>query len=135
MFKKISTAIALITMVSMPLYAQTGGYTINTSYPGSTAHPQTLADLVGYIIFYLNMALDLMMVFAIVMFVWNVIQYFVKPNAERKDAGLYVMYSIIGFFVILSIWGILNILGNSFGLGNQYNQTQSWSGFTSLFPK
>jgi hypothetical protein len=90
---------------------------------------------VSQVIAYLNLALSLLMAVAIVMFVWYVIKYYIRPNEERKQAGLYVMYSIIGFFVILSIWGIINILGSTFGLGNAGNQQKSWSSFVNLFPQ
>ena len=65
-----------------------------------------------------------MMGFAVVLFTWFVIQYYIKPNEDRKNAGQYVMYSIIGFFVILSMWGLVNILSNTFGgLGNSDSST------------
>ncbi|MGC9605582.1 MAG: pilin [Minisyncoccia bacterium] len=97
--------------------------------------PKTLCYVVSQVIAYLNLALSLLMAVAIVMFVWYVIKYYIRPNEERKQAGLYVMYSIIGFFVILSIWGIINILGSTFGLGNAGNQQKSWSSFVNLFPQ
>ena len=75
----------------------------------------TLCTLVNVTIGYFNIFLVLLMAFAVVMFTWYVIQYYIKPNEERKTAGLYVMYSIIGFFVILSMWGLVNILSNTFG--------------------
>jgi len=55
------------------------------------------------------------------MFVWNVYKYFIagSDNAEsKKEAGLYVMWSLAGFFVILSFWGLVAILTNTFKLEN-----------------
>lgn len=99
---------------------------------------KTLKDLIVGIIGYLNDILFLLMGLAVVMFVWYIIQYFIRPNdsAEgRKQAGLYVMYSLIGFFVILSFWGIVNILRGTFGgLGNSDNAPSSWTDFSGLFP-
>lgn len=103
------------------------------------AADKDLKYLINQIIDYLNQVLFLLMGLAVIMFVWYIIQYFIRPNdsAEgRKQAGLYLMYSLIGFFVILSFWGIVNILRNTFGdnLGNQANRPSSWTDFGNLFP-
>ncbi len=89
----------------------------------------TLSDLISLAIQYLNQFLFLLMAFAIVVFVWYVIKYFIKPDSEKKEAGQYVMYSVIGFFVILSVWGIVSILQNTFNLRGggapSYSQIQT----------
>lgn len=94
-----------------------------------------LSTLITMLIGLLNQALVLLMAIAVVMFVWYVIQYFIKPNSDRKDANTYILYSVIGFFVILSIWGIVNILSNTFGVGNAANQPRSWADFSNIFPR
>ncbi len=90
---------------------------------------------IGIIISYLNRVLELIMALSIVLFVWYVVKYFINSGApdKRKEAGQYVMYALIGFFVILSFWGLVNILQNTFGLGNQDNQS-SWTDFMNIFP-
>ncbi|MCX6715883.1 MAG: hypothetical protein NT077_02565 [Candidatus Taylorbacteria bacterium] len=93
-----------------------------------------LSDIITKIVGYLSDILFLMMAVAVVVFVWYVIKYFILPNEDRKSAGLYVMYSLIGFFVILSLWGIVNILTNTFGLGNTSNTPAGWSDFRNIFP-
>lgn len=93
-----------------------------------------LSYLIDLIVGYMNEILFLLLGVAIVIFVWYVIQYFIKPNEDRKGAGMYVMYSLIGFFVILSFWGLVNILQNTFGLQNSTNRQSSWSSFTNIFP-
>ncbi len=98
------------------------------------ATTKTLRDIIAQLTDYLNDILFLLMGLAIVMFVWYIINYFIKPGAERKEAGEYVMYAVIGFFVILSFWGIVNILQNTFGLKNDDNRPASWQSFNNLFP-
>jgi hypothetical protein len=95
----------------------------------------TLNDEINIIIFYLNRVLVLIMALSVVFFVWYVVQYFIKSGEaeKRKEAGQYVMYSLIGFFVILSFWGLVNILQNTFGLRNSDNQS-SWYDFMNIFP-
>jgi glucan phosphoethanolaminetransferase (alkaline phosphatase superfamily) len=93
-----------------------------------------LSDLVWIIIGYLNQALFLLMGVATVMFVFYVIKYFMTPDADRTEARNYVLYSVIGFFIILSFWGLVNILQNTFGLQNTRNRPSTWASFSNLFP-
>jgi hypothetical protein len=95
---------------------------------------KNLAYIIDLIISYLNQFLVLLIGLAVVIFVWYIIQYFIKPNEDRKNAGQYVMYSLIGFFVVLSFWGLVNILQNTFGLQNESNQPASWTSFKNIFP-
>ena len=74
-------------------------------------------DVVGKVLAAFNVAIFLIVSLAILTFVWNVYQYFIVKDAEnRKEAGEYVMYSVIGLFVILSFWGLVNIVSNSLNL-------------------
>lgn len=80
-----------------------------------------LKGLVDLIILYFGYAVTIIMSLAIVMFVYNVFKYFIAGGDDvgaKKEAGLYVMYSVIGFFVILSLWGLVYILVNTFKLTN-----------------
>lgn len=98
------------------------------------AQVKDLHYVITIIIGYLNEVLVLMIGVAVVMFVYYIIKYFIKADAERKEAGPYVMWSLIGFFVVLSLWGLVNILQNTFNLKNENNQPASWTSFKGLFP-
>lgn len=104
----------------------------SSSCPGQSPN---LCTIINLVIYYLNQILLLFMAFAIVMFVWYIIKYFIKADADKKEAGNYAMYSVIGFFIILSVWGIVNIIGNTFGLGNASNSGPSVDNINSLFPR
>jgi len=107
-----------------------------TSYGGGTqcsSSNLTLCSLIARIIGYLNQILFLLIGLSVVVFVYNIFKYFIKADADRAEAGKYVMYSVIGFFVILSMWGLVNILQNTFGLG--YTSPTSWSSISNIFPQ
>lgn len=101
---------------------------------GTNQTPSNLAGVIGIVIGYLNLGLILLMAVAVVVFVWNVIKYFIISTENRKEAGNYVLYSVIGFFVILSLWGLVNLLGHSFGIGNTTSQSETWQSLSNLFP-
>jgi hypothetical protein len=76
---------------------------------------KTLCDIVAIVIGYLTVAIYLIIALAVVTFIWNVYRYFFTEK-DKKEAGMYVLYSTIGFFVILSFWGLVFILMNSLKL-------------------
>ncbi|MBU6426984.1 hypothetical protein KGQ27_01965 [Patescibacteria group bacterium] len=92
----------------------------------------TLSDLISLVTSYLNKILLLLMGFAVVLFVYYIIQYFLRPAEKRAEGAKYLMWSITGFFVILSFWGIVNVLQNTFNLNS--NRPSSWSDFFNIFP-
>lgn len=65
---------------------------------------------IGNIIIYILVAL------AVLFIVYNVVIYLIKGNEPdaKKTAGLNVLWGIIGLFVIVSIWGLVNILTGTF---------------------
>lgn len=71
-----------------------------------------VADI-GSVVVYLLIAL------AVVYIVWNVVQYMVKPSSETKTESLKnVGWGILGLFIIVSIWGLVNLLTNTFATDN-----------------
>jgi hypothetical protein len=108
----------------------------NSSYSSGTqcsSNSLTLCSLINRVIGYLNQILFLLIGLSIVTFVYFVFKYFIKPNENHDEAGKYVMYSVIGFFVILSMWGLVNILQNTFGFDN--TSASSWSQISNIFPR
>ena len=99
-----------------------------TSAAGTT---KDLKYIIGIITDYFNQAVYLLIGLAIIIFIWQVIQYYIKPNGDRTNAGLYVMYSVIGFFAILSVWGLVNIVRSTFSLDNS---SPTENQFKELFP-
>ena len=53
---------------------------------------------------------------AVVSFVYGIIQYFLYPdNEEKRKAGKQFMFwGIVTLFVMVSIWGLVGILSNTF---------------------
>jgi hypothetical protein len=87
---------------------------------GAPAAPRTLAELIYFIIDYINLIIPLILSLAILTFIWGVYKKFFKPEADPKEAGNFLLYSVLGFFVILAFWGLVNILLNTFGLDTTF---------------
>ncbi len=51
-------------------------------------------------------------------FIWGIVQYFLNPDNEekRKKGKTYMIWGIISLFVMVSVWGLVGVLSNTFGI-------------------
>ncbi len=76
------------------------------------------------------------LVFAIafIVFIWGVFQYFIAGGAneeKRKEGAQFVMWGIIGFAVMLSVWGLVHILSSTFDTGADSKTNPALPTFTT----
>jgi len=79
------------------------------------------ADITSLIQFFNNSLVPLIFAAAFIAFLWGVFQYFILGGAneeKRKEGRVFILYGIIGLVVMLSIWGIVNLLTNSLSFGS-----------------
>jgi uncharacterized paraquat-inducible protein A len=85
--------------------------TINTSY---------IQSFTGSVITIINSYLvPLLFAVALLTFFWGVYKYFIQGGADAKahqEGAQFVLWSVIGFVVILALWGLVAMVGNTFGL-------------------
>ncbi len=76
-------------------------------------------DLIGLIN---NVAIPFLFAVAFIVFIWGVFQYFIAGGADeekRSQGRQFVIWSVIAFFVMSSLWGIVNLLDGTFQFGNE----------------
>jgi hypothetical protein len=85
---------------------------------------QTVTDvpsLFTYVLSILNgYVVPVIFAIAFIVFIYGVYRYFIQDggNAEKVQEGQrFVMWSIIGFVIMFSIWGIINLFINTLGFG------------------
>ena len=82
-----------------------------------------LGNFIVWIIGFINSVLvPLIFALAFIVFIWGIFQYFIAGGADeekRKEGKKFALYGIIGFFIMISIWGIVNLLVNSTGFDNK----------------
>jgi len=82
-----------------------------------------LTSLGGNIILFINSTLvPLVFAIAFLVFIWGAARYFIFSGGseEGKEAGKELMlWGLIGFFVMVAVWGIVNLLVGASGFGNQ----------------
>ena len=76
-----------------------------------------LQQFIRFIDLYL---VPLVFAIAFIVFIFGIFQYFILGGADeekRTKGRAFMVWGIIGFFVMVAVWGILNLLLNSFGFG------------------
>lgn len=70
----------------------------------------------------LNSVIPVLIALGVLYFVWGVITYVVADEEEAKSKGRdRIIWGVIGLVVIVGMWGLVNVLRNTFGLNNSTN--------------
>lgn len=78
------------------------------------AAPKTYGDLAKLLITVLNAASGVAVALAIVVYLWGIASGMYKTGeADLKKRREFMIWGMIGLFVLVSVWGILGILINS----------------------
>lgn len=59
---------------------------------------------------------------AFIVFLWGIFNFFIAGGAdeEKREKGKqFMVWGLIGFFVMVSVWGIVNLMVGTFGFGGQ----------------
>jgi hypothetical protein len=61
---------------------------------------------------------------AVLVFIYGIIKYVLSGGDEgaRKEARNYMIFGIIGIFVMVSVWGLVNLLTGTFELDNEIEE-------------
>lgn len=66
----------------------------------------------------LNSLIPLLITLGVVYMVWGIVQYFIGDSEEAKKKGRdRIIFGIIGLAVIISLWGLVYMVSDTFKLG------------------
>lgn len=115
----------LLSVISLPknTYAQ-GASNINNINSGEIVNATGRLNNINSVTFKArnigNLVIELAIFIAVIFIVVNTVRYFViDSESSKSEAGMMVLYGVIGLFVILSIWGLVAILKGSFVTNDQ----------------
>lgn len=107
--------IVLGSILGMPMLTFAAGCTASST-------SGTLINVLCTIGNILNSIVPILVALGVVYFVWGVVSYVIASDEEAKSAGRNRMiWGIIGLAVIVGLWGLVGILGNTFGVNNPSN--------------
>ncbi len=99
----LATTLALVALTPMLAFAQFGG--INTF----------ITDIIAFIN---NVLIPLVFAIALLVFLYGVFDYFILGGGDegkREEGRKLMLWAIIGFVVMVSIFGIVNLIANGLG--------------------
>ncbi|KKT29033.1 hypothetical protein A3I36_04720 [Candidatus Giovannonibacteria bacterium RIFCSPLOWO2_02_FULL_45_28] len=69
----------------------------------------------------LNQVVPIIMVLATIVFLWGVIRYVTAGGDEEKikEGKQFIIFGLIGLFIMVAVWGIIASLQGTFGLGTE----------------
>lgn len=80
----------------------------------SIAGAASLFDTLSLANTFLNALIGLFITLAIVVFFWGLIKYLMNMGENKAEGLQIMMYGVIAIFVMVSIWGIIRLLQNTF---------------------
>ncbi len=104
-YKIIGLLLILITFAPIPVFAQ---------------RVNDFESLVGKIYGMLSSIVPLIVALTLIVFLWGIFQL-VRSNSEdtRADAIKVITFGVVALFVMVSVWGLVAILNNTFFGGSQ----------------
>ncbi|MBU1046904.1 pilin [Patescibacteria group bacterium] len=70
---------------------------------------ELVSDLFGLI-------MPLILSLAVIYFVWSLVKYMTKAGEAKDDARDQMIWGVVILFVMVSVWGLVNILGDTVDL-------------------
>lgn len=107
--KVLSYVSVLAFSLSMPMLAVAAGINIDVLTPYSNG----IIDLINKVF------VPLLFAIAFLQFVYGVYKFLIlgaENEAEREKGKQFVLWSLIAFAVIISVWGLVNVLVQTFNI-------------------
>ena len=83
------------------------------------AHAQTIGGIFSNVMDVLNMVIPIIFMIATIVFLWGIVLFIISGGDEekRKEGRQYIIYGLIGLFVMVAGWGIVNVVIGFFDIG------------------
>jgi hypothetical protein len=107
--------LSAIFLIVPDAHAQTGSIDFSAC---RTIKSQGLTGIANCAIGFFNAAVYFLMTLAVIFTVLGAFQM-IASEEKRESGKQRVIYGIIGLFVMVSIWGFVNILERTFGTGGE----------------
>jgi Type IV secretion system pilin len=117
--KKITSILSRVgTAIGVGLIPFVASAQVNTNIGGQINNANDIVNQFGRIG---TVAISIMISLAVIWIIFHVVRYLIMTNdaAKRDEAKKSILWGILGLFIILSIWGLVAILTNTFNTTNQ----------------
>ena len=81
---------------------------------------QINTEIAKVVTFINNVLIPLIFAIALLVFVWGMFKFFIYNTEEEKEKGKELaIYAIVAFVLMVSIWGIVNLVANGLGFAGE----------------
>lgn len=113
---------ALLLLPAVPVLAVTDSTYFGVSVGGGG----TIGGVFGIVLNVINYFLvPMLFAVALIVFLWGIFQFYIFEGQDKEGqvrGHQLMLWGIIGFAVMISIWGIVNVVANTFGLVSPFHQ-------------
>jgi hypothetical protein len=84
--------------------------------------PGTIGYIFGLILGIINNVLvPVLFAIAFIVFLYGVFKYFIfdAASSDKSEGARFILYGIVGFAIMICVWGLVNIVVGTFGLDSQ----------------
>lgn len=121
--KIIARTASVLTLLLAPSLALAANYSFgfSVSSGGGGGCASSICGIASTILYLINSVLvPLLFAIAFIVFLYGVAKSYifsVGETAEVEKGHKLILWGIIGFVVMVSLWGLVNVVANTFGLG------------------
>jgi len=111
--KQFAFATAIVATFAVPIvmFAQ--------APPARTGQRTGLQNMVGEAGSLIQALIPIVIGLGVLVFLWGVLQYVIAKDDSGKEQGrTFMLWGIIALFVMVSVWGLVNILRETLNLNN-----------------
>lgn len=76
----------------------------------------TFESIIGTIGNLLDLLIPIIITLAVVIFFWGLALFLVKVDEEKEKGRTLMIYGILVLFVMIAIWGLVELLANTFDI-------------------
>lgn len=104
---------SILTLALLPFLAKAQGGL------GSQGFAATIDGFIGYLLYLAGRALPLLILAALVLFLWGILRIFFWDRGHADDNNKkFILWGVVGLFVMVSVWGLVNVVRDTLRLDN-----------------
>lgn len=79
--------------------------------------PKDFGEFAGIVMDLISLAIPIVIGLSLIAFLWGLTVFILNADNEEKitEGKTFMVWGVIGLFVMVSVWGIINLLTGSFG--------------------
>jgi NADH:ubiquinone oxidoreductase subunit 2 (subunit N) len=117
-FFALTLILSIFMSIALPSSVAAVATPFATSPYRAPGQINTFSDLVVRINEILNTAVPLLIALAVVWTIWAAFKMISAEGDNREEARKKLIWGIVGIFIMVSVWGLVNLLITTFNLNN-----------------